>query len=95
MTIHYHCAEHSCNISPTAIVCPLLPAIINGTISYSPDVTTDYDLGTNATYTCEDGFFLESNEVRTCMDDGMDATGVWNGHEPGCVRKSLVLYTNV
>ncbi len=65
-------------------------------ISYSPDDTSDYGLGTEATYTCEDGLYLEGNEVRTCMDDdGMDATGVWSGHKPSCVRKSLVLYTNV
>ena len=74
--------------SPTAIECPPLLAITNGTISYSPDVTPDYDLGTNATYTCEAGFYLEGNEVRVCMDDdGMDAIGVWSGQEPSCVRK--------
>ncbi len=57
-------------------------------ISYSPDVTPDYDLGTEATYTCEAGFNLDGNEVRVCMDDdGMDAIGVWNGQEPNCVRK--------
>ncbi len=75
----------------TVIECPPLPAITNGTISYSPDVTSDYDLGTNATYTCEAGFYLEGNEVRVCMDDdGMDAIGVWSDQEPSCVCK---LYT--
>ncbi len=63
---------------------------------YSPDITSGYDLGSNATYTCEAGFYLEGNEVRTCVDDdGKDAIGVWSGQEPSCVRKSLVLYTNV
>ena len=72
-------------------MCPPLPAIIiNGMISYSPDVTSDYDLGTEATYTCEAGFYLEGNEVRVCMDDdGMDAIGVWSGQEPSCVRKFI------
>ncbi len=75
---------------PTAIMCPPLLAITNGMISYSPDVTPDYDLGTNATYTCEAGFYLEGNEVRVCMDhDGMDAIGVWNDQEPICVRKFI------
>ncbi|XP_064386509.1 CUB and sushi domain-containing protein 1-like isoform X1 [Halichondria panicea] len=70
-----------------AIECPPLSAIINGTmISYSPDVTPDYDLGTNATYTCEAGFHLKGNGVRVCMDDdGMDAIGVWSDQEPSCV----------
>ena len=86
-------------LSPTAIVCPPLPAIINGIISYSPDVTPDYDLGTEATYTCEAGFYLEGNEVRVCMDDDGYTIGVWSDQEPSCVRKlsarvcnSLVLY---
>ena len=57
-------------------------------ISYSPDGIPDYDLGTEATYTCEAGFYLEGNEVRVCMDDdGMDAIGVWSGQEPSCVCK--------
>ncbi len=69
-------------------MCPPLLAITNGTISYSPDVTPDYDLGTEATYTCDTGFYLEGNEVRTCMDgDGMNATEVWSGQEPSCVCK--------
>ena len=95
------CNNYSNNyLSHTAIECPPLPAITNGTISCSLDVTPDYDLGTEATYTCEAGFYLEGNEVRVCMDDnGMDAIGVWSGQEPSCVRKlparvcnSLVLY---
>ena len=74
--------------SPAAIECPPLPTITNVTISYSPDVTSDYDLGTEATYTCEAGFYLEGNEVRVCMDDdGMDTIGVWSGQEASCVRK--------
>ena len=76
---------------PTAIECPSLPAITNGMISYSPDVTPDYDLGTEATYTCVAGFYLEGNEVQVCMDDdGMDTIGVWSGLEPRCVRKLSV-----
>ena len=72
------------SFSPADIVCPPLPTITNGMISYSPDVTPDYDLGTNATITCEAGFYLEGNEVRVCMDDD----GMWSGREPSCVRKS-------
>ncbi|XP_064386676.1 sushi, von Willebrand factor type A, EGF and pentraxin domain-containing protein 1-like [Halichondria panicea] len=76
-------ASGSWSTRPTCsdIVCPPLPTITNGIISYSPDVTPDYDLGTNATYTCEAGFYLEGNEVRVCMDDD----GMWSGREPSCV----------
>ena len=75
--------------SPAAIIeCSPLSTITNGTISYSPDVTPDHDLGTKATYTCEAGFYLEGSEVRVCMDDeGMDTIGVWSGQEPNCICK--------
>ena len=93
-TVLLHSWRFKClciEIGPTAsppTTCSDLTNLANGTISYSPDVTPDYDLGTEATYTCEAGFYLEGNEVRVCMDDdGMDVIGVWSGQEPSCVRK--------
>ena len=85
-------------------MCSPLPTITNGTISYSADVTPDYDLGTEATYTCEAGFYInitEANQVRRCVDDDeIDAIGGWSGQEPSCDCKlstkvcnyTLVLY---
>ncbi len=75
--------------SPAAIIeCSPVPTITNGMISYSPDDIPDYNLGTEATYTCEAGFYLEGSEVRVCMDDdGMDTIGVWSGQQASCVRK--------
>ena len=83
-----------------AIVCPPLLTITNGTIYYSPNVSTPYfDLETYATYICEAGFNINIiNQVRTCIDDdGLDAIGMWSGQEPSCVCKLsakvyLVLY---
>ncbi len=75
----------------TAIECPPLPTFTNGMISYSPDISPNFDLGTDATYTCDAGFFLDvtaSSQVRTCIDDyGMDTIGVWSVQEPSCIRK--------
>ena len=60
-------------------------------IVYATDVTPDFDLGTTATYSCNDGYTLEITigfKVRTCIDDGdNDAVGVFRGQEPACVRK--------
>ncbi|XP_064387533.1 uncharacterized protein LOC135335856 isoform X2 [Halichondria panicea] len=71
------------------IECLLLPTFTNGMISYSPDISPNFDLGTDATYTCDAGFFLDvtaASQVRTCIDDnGMDAIGVWSGQEPSCI----------
>ena len=75
----------------TAIECEPLSAIANGVITYAADTTPNYELGTEATYSCNDGFFLEVSigvRVRTCEDDGDgDALGVFNGQAPSCVRK--------
>ncbi len=64
---------------------------MNGTISYSPDMTANFALRTEATYSCNIGFFLvvfERNKVRTCVEDGgTDAIGMWSDDPPTCVRK--------
>ena len=78
-------------IHVAVIQCPPLQPIANGFITYSPDNTPDYDIGTLATYTCDEGFAFASAltiQLRNCNDDdGMDAIGVWGGSAPTCVRK--------
>ncbi len=76
----------------TAIQCSPLPAITNGVITYATDITSNYDLGTVATYTCDDGFVLDlslgGSMTRTCFDDlDNDAEGVFNRQAPRCIRK--------
>ncbi len=82
----------SCNVqySNTAIECRVLPVFTNGMIVYATDVTSDFDLGTTATYSCNEGYTLDLSigvEVRTCIDDGDNAVGVFSDQEPACVRK--------
>ncbi len=64
--------------SPTAQCLPL-PEIANGMISYLPDNTSDYDVGTTAIYLCDDGFFLSGDITRDCQSDG-----IFSGMEPVC-----------
>ncbi|XP_064386526.1 sushi, von Willebrand factor type A, EGF and pentraxin domain-containing protein 1-like isoform X2 [Halichondria panicea] len=71
------------------IECPPTPPISNGSmISYAPDNTRNFSLGTIATYSCMIGFSLVVSEVRTCMEDdaygGTDAIGIWVGQPPTC-----------
>ncbi len=71
---------------------------MNGTISYSPNTVPNYSLGTSATYSCNEGFFLEvmdgSSKIRTCEDDNNnDAEGEWSNIAPACVRKLLMMKT--
>ncbi|XP_064386685.1 complement decay-accelerating factor-like [Halichondria panicea] len=78
------------------IICRTLPDIPNGFITYAPDTTPDYDLGTVATYACNPGFVLDlslgGSEMRTCFDDiENDAEGAFDRPAPRCFRKSLNL----
>ena len=45
-----------------AIHCSPIELIVNGSIIYSPDMTANFDLGTEATYSCNTGFFLDVSE---------------------------------
>ncbi|XP_064384964.1 uncharacterized protein LOC135333878 isoform X2 [Halichondria panicea] len=79
-------------IVPTceAISCSVLSSILNGVIEYSMDVTDPFDYGTTATYTCNDGFFLESNSERICGGDGSTVTGSWEGMTPVCTAITCI-----
>ena len=62
----------------------MLDSINNGLISYSPDTTAPFDFATNATHTCNEGFFLNGMEYRTCTGDGLTTSGSWTGSPPVC-----------
>ncbi len=54
-------------------------------ISYSsPDITAPFDLGTAAVYTCNTGFFLEGNMMRSCGGSEASIVGAWDGTNPRC-----------
>ena len=49
----------------------------------------NYELGTVATYECDDGYYLMGDDERNCTaGDGSSAIGVFDRQEPTCVRKS-------
>ncbi len=64
----------------TAVECSALQPIPNGAITYGPDTIADYDVGTVATHSCNDGFILGAgSEIRTCLN-----SGIWSGLIPVC-----------
>ena len=69
----------------TGQLCPILPSIPNGIITYAPDETPDFDIGTIATYQCNLGFSLVGDMTRECGQDG-----VFNGMAPVCQRKDPI-----
>ena len=78
-------------------MCPPLPNIANGVITYSVTGhgTLNYSLRTVATYSCNYGFVLDptgGSETRPCVDNGdSDAEGIIDMQEPACVRKSTII----
>ena len=75
----------------TAIVCAELQEIENGAISYAPDSEGPvYDLGTVATYTCDEGFELIGEDSRTCEDVSNGPSGEFTGTAPTCECKSFI-----
>ena len=68
----------------SGITCSVLPLISNGVISYSAATTASYDFTTTATYSCNDGFFLQGSDRRECTGDSADTVGEWSGSAPVC-----------
>ena len=70
-------------VSHVAIVCPTLSSITNGQVVYS--TTSPFNYGTEATYTCDDGFGLTGgNRIRRCRGTSSSPNGVWSGSIPTC-----------
>ena len=74
-----------------AIECPALTAPMNGQVSY--DMTSPYQIGTEATFTCNAGFSLNGAvDMLTCADDDqLDTVGTWGGTEPPCPREFIII----
>ena len=74
-----------------AIECPALTAPMNGQVLYATDMTSPYEIGTVATFTCDAGFSLDrAPDTLTCADDDqVDTVGTWGGTEPTCERMSI------
>ncbi len=61
--------------------CRELPPLINGAITYAPDMMADYDVDTVATHSCNEGFVLLGFETRECL-----LGGIWSNLAPRCRR---------
>ncbi len=67
----------------TAIMCSSLSSISNGVVTYSPDNTDPFAFGTIATYTCNNGFYLQGLFfAQVC--GGNPLIEDWNGSPPSC-----------
>ena len=73
-------------------MCPALTSPTNGQVSYEMDMTSPYEIGTVATFTCNAGFSLNGAvDMLTCADDNqLDTVGTWGGTEPPCPCESIL-----
>ncbi len=73
-------------ISTTAITCPPLSNLTNGSVSYSnvPGENNSYAFNVMATYSCNSGFALVGNKTRNCSGDGSSTTGDFDRLAPTC-----------
>ncbi len=77
----------------SAAVCDELASLTNGNINYGDDMTSPYSVSTVATYVCNPGYELNTengNEMRTCeRNDGPGSGADFDGNAPVCDRKWL------
>ena len=64
------------------VECPALSNPTNGIVSFSQ--TTVFS---KATYSCNDGYFLNGPQIRECQ-----ANGAWSGIAPTCQGKKMYLF---
>ena len=61
----------------------------NGMVIYNPQGQDQTLVGATVTYTCNTGYTLNGNDMRTCQ-----ASGAWTGSDPTCDGKYSVLKIN-
>ena len=68
------------------INCTILDDPENGRVTFTPGVvaTIETGLGAVANYTCNEGYDLVGDTLRTC-----EANGQWDGGEPTCMGMYL------
>ena len=76
----------------TDIQCPALPNFTNGVITYSMVGPDEFPDSTMATYSCNDGYFLQGEGGRTCYIPVGALVGEFDGEEPLCIGKSKPVF---
>ena len=72
---------HDIALLSTAVDCGPLSGPANGQVTHTAGTT----FGQTATYSCNTGYNLLGDSIRTCQ-----AAGVWSGHAPTCHRMLLL-----
>ena len=76
----------------TVITCSLLGDLGNGSIVYHDNVTEQLVFGTVANHSCDEGYFLVGDSVRTCEGNRSTIEEEWNGTAPVCSGKLINIH---
>ena len=74
------------------VACPDIPDPENGDILFAEETTSPFKLDTTATYTCNLGYSLVGEAMRTCEGDGTQERGMWSSLAPECVGECCCYY---
>ena len=91
--INYSVIRCVYNLYPPAITCSAAPSPNNGRTDFSGSSAENdtYAFDVVATYSCDTGFYLVGNSLRTCTGDGSSTTGAFDGEAPFCEGESIFL----
>ena len=70
--------------SSVVMNCTFLPDLNNGMVIYNPQGQDQTLVGATVNYTCNTGYTLSGNNMRTCQ-----ASGAWSGTAPTCNGKYM------
>ena len=68
------------DISSAVVQCGNLSSPVNGQVSVDSNT-----FGSQANYSCSEGYVLNGNSIRMCQSDGQ-----WSGSEPTCEGQNLL-----
>ena len=66
-------------------MCPSLPSLINGELTFVTDTIAPHEYDTEVTYMCDTGYDIAmGNDSQICEGDGSTPVGEWSGTTPIC-----------
>ena len=82
-------ASCECNFHSAVIDCGNLTDPESGQVTFTPGVVTTIDTGLDAVaaYTCDQGYDLVGDEMRTCQENQQ-----WTVTEPNCTCKCFLFF---
>ena len=77
-------------------MCPSLPSLTNGELTFDTDMIAPHEYDTEVTYTCDMGYDIAmGNKSQVCEGDGSTPVGEWSGTTPICTGGMFTLKLSI